>query len=190
MPWYEGMPTKRLIFVDDFEVWVIEKKRLKNTHLRVQPDGRIEVSVRPRTPDEYVEDFVREKHDWIVKSQVKYANSPMGHAATASTAEQREWRKVVAAFTPVLIEQWEPILGVKAGQLAYRKMKSRWGSCQPSTGRICINTVLALYPPECLEYVVVHELCHLLVPGHGPEFYAIMDRVMPDWKQRRAKLNG
>ena len=67
-------------------------------------------------------------------------------------------------------------------------MKSRWGSCQPSTGRICINTVLAICPPECLEYVVVHELCHLLVPGHGPDFHAIMDRVMPDWKQRRAKL--
>ena len=102
----------------------------------------------------------------------------------------REWRKVVEAFVPALVEQWEPILGVKAGQLAYRKMKSRWGSCQPSTGRICINVVLALYPPECLEYVVVHELVHLLVPGHGPEFRAIMDRVMPDWKKRRAKLRS
>ena len=62
------------------------------------------------------------------------------------------------------------ILGVRAGKLAYRNMKSRWGSCQPSTGRICINVRLALYPPECLEYVVVHELCHLLVHGHGPGF--------------------
>ncbi len=184
MPWIEGMPSKRLIFVDDLEVWVIEKKRIKNVNLRVQPDGRIEVSVPYATPDEHVEDIVREKHDWLLKAQKRTENTPMARAMSATPSEVREWRKVVEAFVPALVEQWEPILGVKAGQLAYRKMKSRWGSCQPSTGRICINVVLALYPPECLEYVVVHELVHLLVPGHGPEFRAIMDRVMPDWKKR------
>ena len=57
-----------------------------------------------------------------------------------------------------------------------------------STRRICINVRLALYPPECLEYVVVHELCHLLERGHGPRFHQLMDRFMPDWKQRRDKL--
>ena len=188
MTWYENMPAKRLIFVDDLEVWVIERKRNKSARLHVQPDGRVECSVPHAYPDSLVADFVREKHDWIVKAQRQYESSPRSRAATADPAEVREWRKVVEAFVPVLVEQWEPILGVKAGQLAYRKMKSRWGSCQPSTGRICINVALALYPPECLEYVVVHELCHLLVPGHGPGFHAIMDRVMPDWKQRRAKL--
>ena len=188
MTWYENMPDKRLIFVDDLEVWVIERKRNKNARLHVQPDGRVECSVPRAYPDSLVADFVREKHDWIVKAQQQYANSTRSRAATAGPAEVREWRKVVEAFVPALIERWEPVLGVKAGQVAYRKMKSRWGSCQPSTGRICINVALALYPPECLEYVVVHELCHLLVPGHGPEFHAIMDRVMPDWKQRRAKL--
>ena len=71
MPWIEGMPSKRLIFVDDLEVWVIEKKRIKNVNLRVQPDGRIEVSVPYATPDEHVEDIVREKHDWLLKAQKK-----------------------------------------------------------------------------------------------------------------------
>lgn len=182
------MPAKRLVFIDDLEVWIIEKKRLKNVNLRVQPDGRIEVSVPHAYPEEFVVSFVRERHDWIVNAQRKYLGSPMGRAAMADPAEVREWRKVVEAFVPALVEKWEPILGVKAGQIAYRKMKSRWGSCQPSTGRICINVVLALYPPECLEYVVVHELCHLLVPGHGADFQALMSAVMPDWKKRRAKL--
>lgn len=188
MPWYENMPSKRLIFVDDLEVWVIEKKRLKNVNIRVQPDGRVEVSVPYGYPDELVEDYVQEKRDWIIKSKSHYLHSPMGRAATAQPSEIKEWREVVEAFTPALIEKWEPILGVRAGKLAYRKMKSRWGSCQPSTGRICINIVLALYPPECLEYVVVHELCHLLVPGHGQEFHDLMDRVMPDWRRRKALL--
>ena len=188
MVWYSNMPDKRLVFIDDLEVWVIEKKRNKRANLRVQPDGRVEMSVPYGYPDSLVKDFVREKHDWIVKSQHKYETSPMGRAATATPQEVREWRKVVEAFTPALVEQWAPILGVTVGRLDYRKMKSRWGSCQPSTGRICINVVLALYPPECLEYVVVHELCHLLVSGHGPEFHALMDRVMPDWRTRKAKL--
>ena len=188
MTWYSNMPDKRLIFVDDLEVWVIEKKRNKRANLRVQPDGRVEMSVPRAYPDSLVREFVREKHDWIVRAQAKYANSPRGQAATATPQEVREWRSYVEAFVPALVERWEPVLGVKAGKLDYRKMKSRWGSCQPSTGRICINVVLALYPLECLEYVVVHELCHLRVAGHGPEFRALMDRVMPDWRQRKAKL--
>ena len=95
---------------------------------------------------------------------------------------------VVEACVPALVEAWEPIMGVKAGKLVYRNMTSRCGSCQPATGRICINVRLALYPPECLEYVVVHELCHLLERGHGPRFKALMDAFMPDWRDRRAKL--
>lgn len=190
MPWFENMPAKRLIFVDDLEVWVIEKARNRRANLRVQPDGRIEVSVPRAFPDELVEDFVREKHDWIVRAQRKYEQSPMGRAATASQSELREWRQTVEAFTPALVEKWEPILGVKAGELAYRKMKSRWGSCQPATGRICINTVLALYPPECLEYVVVHELAHLRAPGHGQEFQVIMDAALPNWRETRKKLQA
>ncbi len=179
---------ERLVFVDDLEVWVITKSHLRNCTLRVQPDGRIEVSVPLSVDDEYIAGFVRKKRRWIESSRNRMEQSPMGRAAVATPEELREWRAVVEAFTPALVERWEPVLGVKASKLAYRKMKSRWGSCQPSTGRICINTVLAICPPECLEYVVVHELCHLRVAGHGPEFHALMDSVMPDWKERRAKL--
>lgn len=181
-------PNAHLEFIDDLEVWIIPKKRVRNMNLRIQPDGRIEVSVPLLYSKAFVREFVRSRHDWIVETQHKYQSSPMGRAAEASTEELKEWRKVVEAFTPALVEQWAPVLGVHPTKLVYRKMKSRWGSCQPSTGRICINTVLALYPPECLEYVVVHELCHLIVSGHGPEFKELMDRVMPDWKERRALL--
>lgn len=174
--------------VDGLEVWVVEKPRNRRANLRVRPDGRIECSVPRAYPKRLVEMFVREKRAWIDAALRKNEGSPMARAAVASPEELAEWRQVVEAFVPALVEKWEPILGVRVQKLAYRKMKSRWGSCQPSTGRICINTVLAICPPECLEYVVVHELCHLLVPGHGPEFHALMDQVMPDWKRRRAKL--
>lgn len=179
---------EKLLFVDDLEVWVLYKN-VRSMSLRVRPpDGRIEVSAPTCVTELEVKRFVRMKRDWIERGIERVLQSPMAQAEAATPAQVKEWRKVVQACVPPLIEAWEPILGVKAGKLAYRNMKSRWGSCQPATGRICINVRLALYPPECLEYVVVHELCHLLVHGHGPDFKALLDGVMPDWRKRRAKL--
>lgn len=184
----DAAPLEELVFVDEFEVWIL-RKRIKNINLHVKPpDGRIEVSAPLRVDTSFVRAFVREKRDWIRKQQERIAASPQGRAAAASPDEVAQWREVVQAFVPPLIAKWEPIMGVKAGKIAYRNMTSRWGSCQPSTGRICINVRLALYPPECLEYVVVHELCHLLERGHGPRFHALMDAFLPDWKAIRAKL--
>jgi predicted metal-dependent hydrolase len=118
------------------------------------------------------------------------AESPMAQAERATPDQVKLWRAVVQDCVPALIAEWEPILGVKAGKLAYRNMRSRWGSCQPSTGRICINVRLALYPPECLEYVVVHELCHLLVPDHSVRFWNCVARALPQWRQLRALTNA
>ena len=179
---------EKLVFVDDLEIRVIYK-RIRTTRLHVKPpDGRIEISTPPGTSDSEIATFVRRKRAWIDDVRRKQAASPMSLAESATPEQVKQWRAVVEECTPALVAAWEPILGVKAKTLAYRNMKSRWGSCQPATGRICINVRLALYPPECLEYVVVHELCHLLVRGHGPDFHKLMTSVMPDWRQRKAKL--
>ena len=183
-----AVSSEEVVRVDGFQVKIV-RKRIKNINLRVKPpDGRIEVSVPFGTDSAFVRAFVREKRDWITEQQKRIAESPQGRAMEASPEEVAQWKAVVQAFVPPLITKWEPIMGVKAGKIAYRNMTSRWGSCQPSTGRICINVRLALYPPECLEYVVVHELCHLLERGHGPRFQMLMDRFLPDWRATRAKL--
>ena len=167
----------------------LTRKRIKNLNLRIHRSGGfVEVSAPTYVRDRDVERFVREKRPWIDAKIAQVAASPAAVAAEAAPEQVAAWRAVVEACVPALVEAWEPIMGVKAGKLAYRNMTSRWGSCQPSTGRICINVRLALYPPECLEYVVVHELCHLLERGHGPRFKALMDAFMPDWRTRRAKL--
>lgn len=167
----------------------LTRKRIKNLNLRIHRSGGfVEVSAPTYVRDRDVERFVREKRPWIDAKIAQVAASPAAVAAEAAPEQVAAWRAVVEACVPALVEAWEPIMGVKAGKLAYRNMTSRWGSCQPSTGRVCINVRLALYPPECLEYVVVHELCHLLERGHGPRFKALMDTFMPDWRARRAKL--
>ncbi len=178
-----------LIFVDGIEVQMT-RKDVRALRIRVKPDGQVAASVPRRMPQRQVEAFIRGKADWIAKQQRRAADSPMARADDADPAQVRQWRQAVEACVPALVAAWEPLMGVTAGSLAYRNMRSRWGSCQPATGRICINVRLALYPPECLEYVVVHELCHLIEPGHGSAFHALMDGFMPDWRDRRARLRA
>ena len=180
--------TGYTIVVDGISVRVV-LKRMKSIRLRVAPTGEVSVSAPYGTGESRIRSFVSSKLGWIRRQQAQQANSPAARAERASKQEIEQWRAVVKACVPPLVAEWEQILGVKVKKLDYRNMKSRWGSCQPETGRVCINIRLALYPPECLEYVVVHELCHLLEPNHGAGFKTLMTKVMPDWKQRERILN-
>ena len=164
-------------------------KRMKSIRLHVKPTGQVTLSAPCGTSQARISSFVSSKAEWVRQQQAALAGSPSARAERASKQEIEQWRAVVKACVPPLVAEWECILGVRVRKLDYRNMKSRWGSCQPDTGRVCINIRLALYPPECLEYVVVHELCHMLEPNHGPGFKTLMTKVMPDWKQRERILN-
>ena len=184
-------PDEGLRFVDGFEVRVTRKRGVRSVRIRVvPPDGHVEATLPWHVRFADLESFIRSKAAWIEEQQRALQGSPQVLAELAGEDEKKMWRQVVAATVPVLVEHYAPLMGVQVGKLAYRNMKSRWGSCQPSTGRICINTRLALYPPECLEYVVVHELAHLLEPGHGPRFKAILDAFLPNWRHARDLLKA
>jgi predicted metal-dependent hydrolase len=102
----------------------------------------------------------------------------------------REWyRSQIKEAIPPLRVKWEPIVGASAKDITVRRMKTRWGSCSPRRGTIRINLELAKKPPECLEYILVHELVHLLEPTHNARFIANMDKLMPEWRHRRDELN-
>ncbi len=88
-----------------------------------------------------------------------------------------------------LLPQWEKVLGVKVNQLFVQKMKTRWGSCNHQKGNIRLNTELAKKPRICLEYILVHELVHLLEPSHNERFTGLMDQFMPQWRHYRDELN-
>lgn len=99
------------------------------------------------------------------------------------------YRQQLAAAIPPLIDKWERLMGVSASSFSVRKMKTKWGSCTPSLGTIRFNLELAKKPAECLEYVVVHELTHLLEPSHNHRFVAFMDSFLPKWRFYQAELN-
>ena len=99
------------------------------------------------------------------------------------------YREQVRDAALPIITRWEPILGVKVNRTIIRRMRTRWGSCTPGRHTIRLNTELAKKPRECLEYVVVHELVHLLEPTHNANFISLMDKFMPQWRHYRDELN-
>lgn len=99
------------------------------------------------------------------------------------------YREQIRSAIPKLIAKWESRMSVQVGRVFVQRMKTRWGSCNPASGTIRLNTELAKKPPECLEYIVVHEMAHLIEPTHNARFMALMEMFMPTWAQMRRQLN-
>jgi predicted metal-dependent hydrolase len=112
-----------------------------------------------------------------------------------SVREQREdvlnrwYRKLLRERVAELVPKWEPVIGVRLGKCGIRRMKTRWGTCNAQARRIWINLELAKKPPACLEYILVHELVHLLERHHNEQFLELMNRFMPKWRLYREELN-
>jgi len=179
---------KKELNVDGVKVTYIPK-RVKNINMRLKkPDGEIVVSAPVWMNTKTVEAFVREKIPWIMKRKKALAEAPAITKYEPNTEELKQWRVRVEEATRRFVAYWEPIMGVKVQSLAFRNMTSRWGSCNPKTGRVCINIQLVKYPESCLEYVVVHELCHFLERKHNAHFWELVTQYLPDWKASRALL--
>lgn len=105
--------------------------------------------------------------------------------ATEYCRRQEQALLRMQTIIPPLIEKYAPAMGVKPKRIVYQATISRWGCCQPATGQLAFSVYLLLLPQWCIEHVVVHELTHLLVPNHSKQFYAVMDRFFPRWKEAR-----
>lgn len=112
------------------------------------------------------------------------------HGADKRSETLQEWyRGVLRERIRPLIEKWQPIVGAEVEDWGIRRMKTRWGTCNQKARRILLNLELAKKPPECLEYIVVHEMVHILEPHHGERFATMMKQVLPKWRMYREILN-
>ena len=100
------------------------------------------------------------------------------------------YRRHLKEQVPALIAKWEPVVGVRVADWGIKRMKTKWGTCNAKAGRIWLNLELAKKPIQCLEYIIVHELVHLLEANHGERFISHMTRVMPQWELYREELNS
>lgn len=103
---------------------------------------------------------------------------------------ERWYRHQLKQLIPPLIEKWQTTLGVALAEWGVKRMKTRWGTCNAEARRIWLNLELVKKPPQCLEYILVHELAHLLERHHNEHFIAVMDEHLPQWRQCRKELNA
>jgi predicted metal-dependent hydrolase len=118
------------------------------------------------------------------------------HVRRGTNVRQRErvlrrwYRQQLKEMIPPLVEKWQEILGVRLDEWGIKKMKTRWGTCNPDARRIWLNLELAKKPSQCLEYILVHELTHLAERHHNDRFVSMMNRHLPNWRQNRQVLNS
>ncbi len=171
---------------DPFHV-TLTRKAVKNINLKVRaPDGEVVVTAPWHVSERAVRAFVASKATWIEKHRQRIALQP---APLEPGPEANRLRRELKRAIPPLIEHWATIVGVEVPAFTVCRMTTRWGTCNVQAKRITLNLELARREPELLEYVVVHELAHLIERGHNTRFYAVMDRALPDWKLKRKALN-
>jgi predicted metal-dependent hydrolase len=129
---------------------------------------------------------------WIL---VRNLNTLELHVRTDANVAARErvlarwYRERLRELVPPLLEKWEAALGVHATSWGIKKMKTKWGACNADAGRLWLNLELSKKPVQCLEYLIVHELVHLIERHHDDKFVALMDRHLPQWRLLRDELN-
>lgn len=126
----------------------------------------------------------------VVTNRLLELRVARGTSRVRREAVLQEWyRGTLRERIPALLRKWEPRIGVEVAEVRIRRMKTRWGSCNAAARRIWLNLELAKKPASCLEYVLVHEIVHVLERRHTDRFRALMDGIMPQWRVHRDELN-
>lgn len=167
---------------------LIERKAIKHMYIRItkQPP-HVQISAPWRLSQKKIHQQLLTKQNWIQSKLAQLmASPPLPSFADINQTD----RSTLLQMAQTLIDNWAPKLGVNISFLGIKAMKTRWGSCNPKRQRIWLNAQLLHKPLVCLEYVVVHELVHLLEPSHNKRFYELMGQYLPDWHLRKKVLNA
>ena len=181
---------RQIVFPDgQILVYELTRKPVKNINIRIKSDGRVLVSASRRVPLKYLDELMLARQDFIQGALKKYE-------ALRKKKEARIEHGVVLHDEKILMQICQDIyplfapMGVEFPQIKIRTMKTQWGSCRPQTGVITLNRRLLEAPREAIEYVVLHEFAHFIHLNHSKDFYGLVESLMPDWKERKAMLEG
>ena len=170
----------------------IIRSRRKSIALEIDRNLQVLVRAPYQMPIEEIRRFVAEKESWIEKHLQEMQMRKQEYERTAGTEklsmeEIRQLAEEALKVIPVRVAYYAPLVGVTYGRITIRNQRSRWGSCS-GKGNLNFNCLLMKVPPEVLDYVVVHELCHRKEMNHSAGFWAEVERVLPDYKKQRRWL--
>lgn len=162
--------------------YLLIRSARKTVALRVLPDGSLEVRAPLRMPKTDIDRFVLSKTAWIgrVRNRLAAVHTAAGNPYTAD--DLRRMAGALKRKLPPLLDRYAALLGVDYGRVTVRNQKTRWGSCS-SKGNLNFNCLLAEAPEAVLDYVVAHELCHRLEMNHSKDFWSLVERVCPTYKE-------
>jgi predicted metal-dependent hydrolase len=173
--------------------WIKDQQRKFEEQLRETPREYIERESHYLWGDRLLLRVI--EHDAPPKVEVKQKKLFL-YIRPSLSLEKREaileewYREQLKAAAEPLLTEWQKRMDVTIGKFFVRKMKTKWGSCNPDRRTIRLNTELAKKPRECLEYIIVHELTHLFERTHNERFVKLMDEFLPGWRARREVLNA
>ena len=164
-------------------------KKVKNINIRIRPNGCVCVSYPSWISEREAMTAVLQREDFILSATAK------ARSAQSKFLSAEEEKLLIGnlryELTQTVLKAYPHFENAfPFPEIHFKKMTTRWGSCVPSKNLITFNTELASVPKECAEYVVIHELCHFLHPNHSKNFYAEVEKYIPDWKERKKKLNS
>ncbi len=181
-------------FSEDWDIRVVRSGR-RSVALQIDGDLRLTVRAPYRMSDREIRNFLEEKSSWIEKNmrrmERRQAELRVEPSELLTVEQLRTLAKEAAEYIPGRVAFYASQAGVSYGRITIRNQRSRWGSCS-SRGNLNFNCLLMLTPPEIIDYVVVHELCHRREMNHSPLFWREVERILPDYKARRKwlKENG
>ncbi|MBQ1801695.1 M48 family metallopeptidase [Lachnobacterium bovis] len=170
----------------------VQYKKIKNLYLKIDVNtSEVKVSAPYTMSRERINEFLDNRREWIEKTRQKVIKKNKKHNQfqELDAEQEKKLREYLNFEIKNYIIKYEKIMRVKSEGFTIRKMKTRWGSCNVRTHHLNFNLALARVPRECLEYVVVHELTHLLEASHNANFWNLMEYYLPGSKRLRKKLN-
>ena len=166
--------------------WI--RSHRKTIAIQIKEDGRVVVRTPYSVSKTQVERFIREKQDWIIKNQNQLHQKQENKMIITEEIRREGVERALRVF-PERVEYYARLMGISYGRITIREQKTRWGSCS-SKGNLNFNWKLVLMPMELLDYVVVHELAHRREMNHSKNFWGIVEKVLPDYQDRRKRLNN
>lgn len=167
----------------------IVRSNRKSIAIEIKRDCSILVRAPFLMSDSEIERFIHTKKDWICHQidKIEARQAQLCDVKKLSDEELQQLRKLASNVIPIKVKQYASVMHVQYGRIAIRTHKTRWGSCS-SKGNLNFNCLLMLAPDEVVDYVVIHELCHLLEMNHSPNFWIKVEQVMPNYKVHKKWL--
>ncbi len=165
---------------------VIRSKR-KTIQMEVRPDLSVLVRVPKKMTEQEIQDFVLSHRNWLKKAILRTEERNRNFAQWESPEQQQILQKAAEEYLPKRTAHWAELMGLFPTGIRITDATTRFGSCS-AKNRICYSRRLMIYPKPAIDYVIVHELAHIKQKNHSSDFYSLVARYLPDWKERRELL--